>query len=134
MRKGKVLLLTAIILIAVGMGSTLYIYLFQSSSEAETLLLNKEEISLPQLFRVLEEKKIKDYQGIVLGNIIEKAGVENPEKHSYTIVGADGYQKTVSWENFKEGILTRDKKRVVFSDLPRQYWVEDVVKIEVKNE
>lgn len=133
MKKGKVLLLTAIILIAVGIGSTLYIYLFQSSSEAETLLVNKEEISLSQLFDVLEQKKIKDYQGIVLGNIIEKAGVENPEKCSYTIVAADGYQKTVFWENFKEGILTRGK-RMVFSDLPTQYWIRNVVKIEVKNE
>ena len=133
MKKGKVLLLTAIILIAVGIGSTLYIYLSQSSSEAETLLIGKEKISLSQLFRVLEQRKIKDHQGIVLGNIIEKAGVENPEKHSYTIVGVDGYQKTVLWENFKEGILTREK-RVVFSELPRQYWIRDVVKIEVKNE
>ncbi len=133
MKKGKVLLLAAIILIAVGIGSTAYVCLFQSSSEAETLLVNKEEISLSQLFDVLEQRKIKDYQGIVLGNIIEKAGVENPEKHSYTIVSADGYQKTVLWENFKEGILTREK-RVVFSDLPRQYWIRNVVKMEVKNE
>ncbi|TET12463.1 hypothetical protein E3J84_01625 [Candidatus Aerophobetes bacterium] len=133
MRKSKILFLAATILIAVGIGSTVYVRLFQSSSEAETLLVGKEKISLPQLFDVLKQKKIKDYQGIVLGNIIEKAGVENPEKHNYTIVAADGYQKTVSWENFKEGILTREK-RVVFFDLPRQYWVEDVVKIEEKNE
>ena len=133
MKKGKVLLLAAIILIAVGIGSTAYIYLSQSSSEAETFLVGKEEISLSQFFDVLEQRKIEDYQGIVLGNIIEKAGVENPEKHSYTIVAADGFQKTVSWENLKEGILTREK-RVVFSDLPRQYWIRNVVKIEVKNE
>jgi hypothetical protein len=41
----------------------------------------------------------ESYTGIPLDKVIEFVGIKNPEKHSYTIVGADGYRKTVKWED-----------------------------------
>ena len=60
-----------------------------------------------------------------------KTGVSNPEQHMYTLKGSDGYEKTVIWENMKNGLLTKDRESI-FSDLPKAFRVKDVVTIEVK--
>ena len=62
--------------------------------------------------------------------IINLSGVEQPEKHEYTIIGADGHPQTVEWEDMKKGVLTKER-RVIFENLPKKFWVKDVVKIEV---
>lgn len=72
----------------------------------------------------------ESYIGVPLYSIILFAGVSEPEKHSYIIIGADGYRKTVSWDNMKNGVLT-ENRRVAFEKLPKAFMVRDVVKIEV---
>jgi hypothetical protein len=59
-----------------------------------------------------------------------KTGIGNPEQHTYTLKGADGYEKTVTWENLKNGLLTKDRESI-FSDLPKAFRVKDIVIIEV---
>jgi len=72
-----------------------------------------------------------NFSGIALDDLMVKTGVVHPEQHTYTIVGADGYQKTVTWENMKNGLLTSEGQ-TIFSDLPKAFRIKDVVSIEVK--
>ena len=72
----------------------------------------------------------ESYTGVPLYSIIQFVGVNEPEKHYYTIIGADGYRKTVSWNDMKSGVLT-ENNRVAFENLPKAFMVRDVVKIEV---
>ena len=60
-----------------------------------------------------------------------KTGVSHPDQHTYTLHGVDGYEKTVTWENMKNGLLTKNQESV-FSDLPKAFRVKDIVTIEVK--
>ena len=69
--------------------------------------------------------------GVMLSDLINDTGLEDPAAHDYAIVGADGYRKTVEWDDMLNGILIVDDKAVHFSTLPKQYFVRDIVEIEV---
>jgi hypothetical protein len=69
--------------------------------------------------------------GIALDDLMLKTGVPNPEQHTYTLKSSDGYEKTVTWENMRNGLLTKDYESI-FSDLPKAFRVKDIVTIEVK--
>lgn len=129
--KKKYLILLAIVLLAIGIGSTLYLTLFKGIEKTEGLLVGETKFSLNELFDTLELTIVGEYQGVALAEVINKAGIENPEEQEYTIIAGDGYQKMVEWKSIQKGIFTREK-RVIFSDLPRQYWVRNVAKIEMR--
>ena len=129
--KKRYLILLAVVLLAIGIGSTLYLTLFKSIEKTEGLLVGETKFSLNELFDTLELKIVGEYQGVVLAEVINKAGIENPEEQEYTIIAGDGYQKMVEWKSIQEGVFTREK-RVIFSDLPRQYWVRNVARIEMR--
>lgn len=132
--KKKFLILLAVILLVVGIGSTLYVTLFKGSEKTEGLVVGEMEFSLNQLFGTLELITVGEHQGVALAEVINKAGIENPEEQKYTIIAEDGYQKIVEWESMQGGIFTREK-RAIFSDLPKQYWIKNIARIEVsKNE
>ena len=128
--KKKFLILLAVILLAIGIGSTLYVTLFKGSEKTEGLVVGGMEFSVDQLFGTLELVTVGEHQGVALAEVINKARIENPEEQKYTIIAEDGYQKIVGWESIRGGILTREK-RVVFPDLPKQYWIKNIARIEV---
>jgi hypothetical protein len=129
--KKRLLILLVVILIIIGVGSTLYVTLFKGTEKTEDLLVGETVFSLNELFDNSELMTVEEYQGVSLAEIIDKAGIENPEAQEYTIIAEDGYQKTVEWESIQKGIFTSEK-RVVFSDLPQQYWIKDTTKIEIR--
>ena len=132
--KQRFIILLAVILVAIGVVSTLYVTLFRGSEKVEGLLIGGIEFSLNEVFDTLEVITVEEYQGVSLAELINKAGIQNPEEKKYTVVAGDGYQKTVEWKSMQEGVLTREK-RVIFPDLPKQYWIKNIAKIEVsKNE
>jgi len=128
MKKNKLIQILAIILILVGIGSSIYVNATQNNSEQ--MIINGQNYSIDQLFDILKEKAIEDYSGIALDNLMIKAEVADPEKHEYTIIAADGYQKTVKWENMRNGILTEDRESF-FSDLAKAFRIKDIVEIKV---
>jgi len=133
-KKQKLLILLAVILVAIGVVSTLYLTLFRGSEKVEGLFIGETEFSLNELFDTLELIVVEEYQGVSLAELINNAGIQNPEEKKYTVAAEDGYQKTVEWKSMQKGVLTREK-RVVFPDLPKQYWMKNIAKIEVsKNE
>jgi len=128
MEKKKLIPIFAIIVILVGIGSSVYVNAAQV--DLKHINVNGQDYTIDQLFDISEEKTYETYSGIALDDLMVKTGVENPEKHEYTIIGADGYQQTVKWENMINGLLTKDGKSI-FSDLPKAFRVKDIVEIKV---
>jgi hypothetical protein len=87
---------------------------------------------MDQLFFLTQPRTLNESQstGIALDDLMLKTGVSQPEQHRYTLRGSDGYEKTVTWENMKNGLLTKDSESV-FSDLPKAFRIKDIVTIEV---
>lgn len=128
MEKKKLISIFAIIVILVGIGSSVYVNAAQVDSKH--INVNGQDYTIDQLFDISEEKTYETYSGIALDDLMVKTGVENPEEHEYTIIGQDGYQQTVKWENMINGLLTKDGKSI-FTDLPKAFRVKEIVEIKV---
>jgi len=133
MGKEKLIPIFAFIVILIGSLSSIYVYATQINSE--NIDINGQEYTIDQLFFMGKQKTVESnseqFSGIALDDLILKTGVSNTEKHEYTIIASDGYQKTVKWENMKNGILTEEGQSI-FSDLAKAFRIIDIVKIEVK--
>ena len=131
MGKNRLIPIFALLILLIGSVSSIYVYATQATTE--TLLVNGQNYTIDQLFSLAQPRSFNEsqYSGIALDNLMLKTGVSHPEQHSYTLKGEDGYEKTVTWENMKNGLLTKNRESV-FSDLPKAYRVKDIVTIEVK--
>ena len=130
MEKEKLIPIVAITILFIGFISSIYTYANQI--EGSTIIINGQQYTIDQIFIIAEPRAFDmlNFSGIALDDIILKTGVGCPKCHKYTLVGEDGYQKTVDWENIQNSLLTH-KKMVVFSNLPKAFNVKDIVKIEV---
>jgi len=130
MGKEKLIPLAAMIVILIGAGSSAYVYATQT--DTDNITINGQQYTIDQIFFIAEPRTFDslNFSGIALDDLIIKTGVGCLECHEYTIIGDDGYQKTVTWENMQEGLLTKDGM-TVFSDLPKAYRIKNIVKIEV---
>jgi hypothetical protein len=126
----KIIILTALMILIIGSISTIYV--FANQIDTSHISINNQEYTIEQIF--LENEPISletlNYSGVSLKDLLIKSGVEEGNNHKYIIIGSDGYQKTVNWNNINNGLLTFEKE-VIFSDLPKMYRVRDIVKIEV---
>ncbi len=133
MGKEKLIPILALVVILVGGFSAIYVHATQVNKD--TITINEEEYTIDQIFYMSDSRTINtsdgEKSGIALDDLMFKVGVGCPGCHEYTIKAKDGYQKTVTWDFIKNGILTEDG-RTFFSEGPRAYWVRDVVEIEVK--
>ena len=130
MGKDHLLPLFAVLVLITASSSSIYVYATQTSTD--TIQVNNQECSINQLFSFTASRSFPEmnYTGIALDDLMIQTGVTRPDQHTYTIRGADGYEKTVTWENMKNGLLTKNHVSV-FSDLPKAFRVKDVVTIEV---
>jgi len=130
MGKEKLIPLAAMVLILIGAGSSAYVYATQTNTD--NITINGQQYTIDQIFHTAKLRTFDslNFSGIALDDLIIKTGVGCLECHEYTIIGDDGYQKTVTWKNMQEGLLTKDSM-TVFSDLPKAYRIKNVVKIEV---
>lgn len=129
MGKERLIPLVAILVLILSSISTVYVYAIQSNSEV--IDIQGQDYTIDQLFYLGEEQVIEDYTGAGLATIMKKIGIRHPEEQDYTIIGADGYQKTVQWEHLENGLITKERQ-TIFSDLPKAFRVKDVVRIEVE--
>jgi hypothetical protein len=131
MGKDTVLPFFALLVLLIGSVSSLYVYASQTNTE--TITVHGQPFTIEQINTLVKPRVFPtlNYSGVALDDLIVKAGVVHPEDHSYILTGADGYQKTVTWENMKNGLLTQDRQSV-FSDLPKAFRIKDVTNIEVK--
>ena len=124
----------AILILAIGFFSSLYVYAFDDNDkvEGDVIEINGVSLSVSSLFENGESRTLKELNesGIALDYILIVSGVTCPSCNSYRIISSDGYSQTVTWDNMQNGLLNSNK-RVFFSDLPKAFNVRDVVKIEV---
>ncbi|EMR74597.1 hypothetical protein MBGDF03_00306 [Thermoplasmatales archaeon SCGC AB-540-F20] len=134
MGKEKFIPIVALVILLIGASSSAYVYASQSETDTDTdtITIYNRRYTIEELFTVVESRTFDtlNYSGVALDDLIIKAGVEYPSYHTYTIIGEDEYQKTVTWENMQNGLLTMDKM-TIFSDLPKAFRVRNVLKIEV---
>ena len=130
MGKEKLVPIVAMIVILIGAGSSAYVYATQT--DTDNITINGQQYTIDQIFFIAEPRTFDslNFSGIALDDLIIKTGVGCPECHEYTIVGDDGYQKTVTWENMQNGLLTKNGM-TIFSDLPKAYRIKNIVKIKV---
>jgi len=130
MGKDRLLPIFALLILITACASSIYVYATQTTTDS--VLINGQQYTIDQLFSLTNPRSLNDsqYSGIALDDLIVKTGTSDPEQHTYVLKGADGYEKTVTWENMKNGVLTMDRSSV-FSDLPKAFRVKDIVTIEV---
>jgi len=130
---GKDRLLPILALSILFIASSLSLYVYATQTTTDSLLINGQYYTIDQLFSLAKPRVLNDsqYTGIALDDLMLKTGISNLEQHQYTLRGADGYEKTVNWENMKNGLLTKDRQSI-FSDLPKAFRVKDIATIEVK--
>jgi hypothetical protein len=131
MGKDRLLPIIALLILLIGSVSSIYVYTTQATTS--TMLVNGQRYTIDQLFSLTQPRAFNEsqYSGIALDDLMLKTGVTHPEQHTYTLKGADGYEKTVTWENMKNGLLTKASESI-FSDLPKAFRVKDIITIEVK--
>ncbi len=131
MGKDRLLPIFALLILLIGSISSIYVYATQVTTN--TLLVNGQHYTMDQLFSLAQPRSFNEsqYSGIALDDLMLKTGVSQPEQHKYTLRGADGYEKTVTWENMKNGLLTKESESV-FSDLPKAFHIKDTITIEVE--
>jgi hypothetical protein len=137
LKKEIIIPLLAILVLSAGTVSSIYIYSNQLNSDIDDkiIIISNEEISIDWIFSNVEIKNFKDLNssGIALDKLIMLIGIICPSCYNYRFIGNDGYTKTVTWENMKNGLLN-DKKTVIFSDLPKAFHVNNIKEIElIKN-
>jgi len=130
MGKKNFIPILALCVLLLGAGSTAYVYTTQV--DASFITVNNQEYTIDQLFILAESRTFEDieFTGIAFDDLIIKTGISSPEKYDYTLTASDGYQKTVTWENMQNGLLTAEGMSV-FPDLPKAFRVKDIIKIEV---
>ena len=134
MGKEKSIPIIALMILLIGIGSSAYVYATQTDTEilGDSIIINDQQYAVEEIFSDTEQRTFEslNFTGIALDDLIIKIGIECPSCHSYMIIGEGDYQKTVTWENMENGLLTADKM-TVFSDLPKAFRVRGVFEIEV---
>ncbi len=105
---GKKKFIPAIALIILLLGSVSSIYVYATQANESTISINGQQYTIDQLFFIAEPQSFDslNFSGIALDDLVLKTGIGCPDCHKYTVIGADGYQKTVDWEDMQNGLLT----------------------------
>jgi len=140
MGKEKIVPVLAILVLFIGIASTIYVDAIENDEKLpeNRLIINEHEYSFEELSKNFQQETTEtddgEKTGLPLEEIIIYSGVNCPSCNKYTFKASDPYQQTVSWDDVKTGILTYDKEynlRVYFPNLAHSFWVYNLVEIEV---
>jgi hypothetical protein len=130
MGKEKIIPILAMIVLLIGIFSTLFVHATQINKD--TILINKQEYTIDEIFSISTSMTIQTDEGEKYGasleDLITKTSTDCASCYEYTIKAKDGYQQTVQWDIIKKGVLTKESK-VFFPDTPHSLWVYDVIEI-----
>lgn len=129
MKRTKWIPILAIAVLLIGI--TASVYAFARQNNATSVTVNGEAYKASELLGMAEERTVEEYSGAALDDLMINLGVPDPETKAYTLIAADGYQKTVTWENMQNGLLTADMMSV-FSDLAKAFRIKDIVEIKAE--
>ena len=140
MGKEKIIPIIAIIFLVIGISSSIYVYATNPSISSYTagdksITINNKQFTIEQIFSDAEILNIVtpdgiNFSGVALDELITKTNVDCPSCHEYKIIAVDSYEKTVTWENMQNGVLT-ENGTAAFSDLAKAFRVKYVIKIQV---
>jgi len=127
--------LVAACLLLLGTLSTIYVTSFQGRESTAYIEVNGVAVSIDRLYAAYGEQSLETsigetHAGIAFTDLAGEAGIADPAAHVYRIIASDGYSKEVAWKYVQSSIITREK-RIIFAELPQQYWVRDIVEIKV---
>ena len=128
-KKMKWMPILAAAVLLIGIGATVYVN--AAKNDSGRILINGEEFNPDQLLEIAGKITLDEVSGAPLDGLMVAVGVENPTGRLYTLIGADGYQKTVTWEEMANGIITRERESY-FPDLAKAYHVKDIIEIKVE--
>lgn len=104
---------------------------------AKTITVNGKLFVWPQVFHIIDSDiEIMDgenntYQGVYLSSAINMTGLSDQDTYTYNLIGKDGYNQTVSWEDMTRGILVEDDFKCFFPHLEKKYHISNIAEIGV---
>jgi len=104
---------------------------------AKTITVNHKLFVWPQVFHIVDsdvellDDENNSYEGVYLSSAINITGLSDPDTYIYNLIGADGYNQTVTWEDMKKGILVEDDIKSFFPHLAKKFHISDIAEIEV---
>ena len=129
MKKNKYIPIIAAIVLLVGIGTSVYAFIQQNNTG--TVAIGDGTYTARELMEMGSERTVEEYSGVALDELVVSAGIAQPETKEFTLIASDGYQKTVTWENMQNGLLTPDLMSV-FSDLAKAFRVKDIIEIKAE--
>jgi len=100
------------------------------------VIVNGKEYTTDELNVTFTEVNItgsdgNNYTGISLSDLVNDTGLSDQESHNYTIIAADDNSKEFTWDDMQNGILEKFEQKSVFPEKETDYWIKDIVRIEV---
>ncbi len=105
--------------------------------DGDTIVINEELFTWMQPFdifteRIMFDNESNEYSGVLLSDLMNATALDNPQNHNFSLVAKDGYSKELSWSDMLSGILVNDDEHMsLFPHLEKEFWVKDIVRIEV---
>ncbi|MDG6224911.1 MAG: hypothetical protein QCI82_05290 [Candidatus Thermoplasmatota archaeon] len=102
-----------------------------------TILVNDHLFTWKQPFHMIDDTVTlkdadeNDIEGVYLSQVINLTIANDQASHTYNIIGSDGYNRTVSWEDMTQGILVEEGRKSFFPHLSKKFHISDIVEIEV---
>lgn len=118
------------LMIIIGSLSAL-VYNAANTKSTDILTVNGKEYDWEALESDFDTMESEGHSGIPVVDLLEDAGIDDPEGRSFRFTGADGYEKEVPFSDMDNGMIDTDEKKVIFPGLAKAFWVRDLVEIEV---
>jgi hypothetical protein len=129
----RILGIAAAIILLTSFGALAYTFI--PKGDADAIRINGTDFAWTEVFADYETLAFtaaeQDFEGVSLEELVLDSGVTDPASHTYRLIGIDGYQKDVAWNDIQNGYLVLDKHRAVFPKLTQSFWVRDLATIEV---
>lgn len=89
-----------------------------------------------QPFDLFESKTVEDnesntYEGVSPSDLVNTSGLQDPGGHNFSLMASDNHSKEVTWDDMMNGVLVKDGRKSVFPELEKEYWITDIVRIDV---
>jgi len=104
---------------------------------AKTISVNGKLFVWPQVFHIVDsdvelmDDENNTYEGVYLSSAINITGLSGQDTHTYNLIGGDGYNQTVTWEDMTKGILVEDDFKCFFPHLAKKFHITNIAAIEV---
>jgi len=106
-------------------------------SDPDAIEVNDRQYVAKQPFYIFADDLVEvtvdnaTYTGVRPSDLVNHTGLADGSLHNFTIIGSDGYNQTVNWSDMVSGVLVEANMQIVFPELETEYWVSDIIEIEV---